>query len=190
MEIIKQFRIIDILLFSTVPLLFLKYTLPIEQYLVYCVTVFLFNYFMFSFNDFMDKDKDSHDPEKRSRNPFLNEKSKKLATGLMLFSGILLVGLGLFNYHKLYLNVLLFFIAYNYNAGIRAKNKPFVDILVHGAWIVGMIAFGIVYFDITMTIKEVTLLFHYSIISTLIEMSQGIRDYQVDKETHENTEKN
>jgi len=187
MEMVKQFRIIDILLFSTIPLLLLKYALPIEQYLVYCLTAFLFNYFIFSFNDFMDKDKDIHDPEKRSRNPFLNEKSRRPATILMLVSGILLIVLGLFKYHKIYLNILLFLVAFNYSASIRAKNKPFVDIVVHGAWIVGIIFYGIVYFDIAVTIKEATLLFHYSIISTLIEMSQGIRDYQIDKETQENT---
>lgn len=187
MKILKQLRIIDILLFTTIPLLFLKYALPVEQYLVYFMTVFFFNYFIFSFNDFMDKDKDSHDPEKRSRNPFLNERSRKLATFLMTASGTLLIALGLFKFHKLYLNILLFLIAFNYSAGIRAKNKPFVDVLVHGAWVVGIVVFGFFYFDIAVTLKEATLLFQASIVSTLIEMSQGMRDYQIDKETLENT---
>jgi 1,4-dihydroxy-2-naphthoate octaprenyltransferase len=135
----------------------------------------------------MDKDKDFHDLEKRKRNPFLSDKHNKTAIVLMVLSGTFLVLVGFYHLQKLYLNVLLFLVAFNYNAGIRAKNKPFLDVVVHGAWIVGMVVYGILFFNVTMTIRETTLLFQILVISTMIELSQGIRDYEVDKISKENT---
>jgi len=187
MAIIKQYRIIEILLFSTTALFFLKYGAPVQQFLLFLSAIVLYNYFMFSFNDFMDKDKDSHDAEKKTRNPFLNSQSRQIATLLMALSGALLILLGLFKIHKIYVNVLLFLIAFSYSAGIRAKNKPFLDVIVHGAWVAGTLVLGFLFFDVPVTIREATLVFQYLIVSTLIELSQGIRDYEVDKNTDENT---
>jgi 4-hydroxybenzoate polyprenyltransferase len=187
MDILKRFRIPEILLFSTVSLLFLKYNFHVHQFILFMFTIFSYNYFMFSFNDFMDKDKDYRDLTKRNRNPFLDKKYEKPAIIFMVLSGLFLVLAGLFNLRNLYLNVLLFLIAFTYNAGIRAKNKPFLDVIIHGAWIGGMIVYGIVFFGVTITIKEIALLFQYLVISTLVEISQGMRDYEVDKETKETT---
>jgi 4-hydroxybenzoate polyprenyltransferase len=187
MAIIKQYRIIEILLFSTTALFFLKYGAPVQQFLLFLSAIVLYNYFMFSFNDFMDKDKDSHDAEKKTRNPFLNSQSRQIATLLMALSGALLILLGLFKIHKIYVNVLLFLIAFSYSAGIRAKNKPFLDVIVHWAWVAGTLVLGFLFFDVPVTIREATLVFQYLIVSTLIELSQGIRDYEVDKNTDENT---
>lgn len=185
--LVKRFRIADVLILSTVPLPLLKYPADIRQIVVFLFTILSYNYFMFSFNDFMDKDKDYHDLTKRNRNPFLDNKYKKAALLLMALSGLFLLFVGLFSLHKLYLNIILFLIAFSYSAGIRAKNKPFLDVIFHGAWVVGMVVYGIVFFDATVTIKETALLFQFAIISTALELSQGIRDYDVDKNTNEDT---
>lgn len=187
MDIIKRLRIAEVLIFTLPSLLFLKYGVSAGQFVLFLMTNVCYHYFMFSFNDLMDKDKDYHDLEKRNRNPFLDHQYQKLATVLMVLSGSLLLLIGWFNPHKIHLNVLLFLIAFNYNAGIRAKNKPFLDILIHGAWILGMLGYGILFFDVPVTVRETTLLLHFFIISTAIELSQEMRDYEVDKETREVT---
>ena len=78
-------------------------------------------------------------------------------------------------------------IAINYSAGVRAKNKPFLDVVIHGFWILGMIVYGIAFFDVPVTTREIAFLYEYFIISTALEISQGLRDYEVDKQTNERT---
>jgi 4-hydroxybenzoate polyprenyltransferase len=135
----------------------------------------------------MDSPHDYHDEGKRARNPFLSDRYKKTAISLMVLSGIVLLGVGLFDLQHIYLNVALLLIAINYSAGIRAKNKPFLDVVLHGFWILGMIVFGIAFFEIAVTTREIAFLYEYFIISTALEISQGLRDYEVDKQTNERT---
>jgi 4-hydroxybenzoate polyprenyltransferase len=187
MDIIKRFRVADVIILSTVAFPFLKHVDSLLQFTLFMATVLAYNYFMFSFNDYMDRDKDYHDLNKRERNPFLNTRYQKPATILMALSGVVLLSTGFADIHKAYVNVALFLVAYSYSAGIRAKNKPFLDVIIHGGWILGMIIYAISFFNLAVTIKEITVLVQFLIISTALELSQGIRDYAVDRDTNENT---
>jgi 4-hydroxybenzoate polyprenyltransferase len=186
-SLFKRLRIADILILSWIPLPFLKHATNAQQVIVFLTTILSYNYFMFSFNDYMDRAQDYHDLGKRARNPFLSERYKKTAIGLMVSSAVILLSIGCYHLPSLYLNAAFFLIAFNYSAGLRAKNKPFLDVVIHGAWIMGMVIYGISFFDVTVTTREVAILFEYFIISTALELSQGMRDYAVDKETHELT---
>jgi 4-hydroxybenzoate polyprenyltransferase len=184
---LKRFRILDILILSWVPLPFLKHATSAQQAIVFVATILAYNYFMFSFNDYMDRNQDYHDLEKRARNPFLNERYKKIAITLMVSSGVLLVLIGCYHLRSIYINVLLFLIAFNYSAGLRAKNKPFLDVVVHGFWILGMVVYGIHFFDVPVSFREIAFLYEYFILSTALELSQGLRDHTVDAATNEMT---
>ena len=59
--------------------------------------------------------------------------------------------------------------------------------LIHGAWVVGTVVFGILFFETGVGEREILLISQMFIISTLVELSQGIRDYEVDKQGEENT---
>ena len=186
-SVAARFRIADILILSWIPLPLLKHASDAVEGSLFVLTILAYNYLMFSFNDYMDSPHDYHDEGKRARNPFLSERYKKTAISLMILSGIVLLGVGLFDLQHIYLNVALLLIAINYSAGIRAKNKPFLDVVIHGFWILGMIVFGIAFFDIAVTTREIAFLYEYFIISTALEISQGLRDYEVDKQTNERT---
>jgi 4-hydroxybenzoate polyprenyltransferase len=186
-SVAARFRIADILILSWIPLPLLKHASSVAEGVLFVVTIFAYNYLMFSFNDYMDSPHDYHDAGKRARNPFLSERYKKLAISLMVLSGVVLLGVGAFDLPHIYLNVALLLIAINYSAGVRAKNKPFLDVVIHGFWILGMIVYGIAFFEIALTSQEIAFLYEYFIISTALEISQGLRDYEVDKQTNERT---
>lgn len=186
-SVAARLRIADILILSWIPLPLLKHASNVAEGVLFVVTILAYNYLMFSFNDYMDSPHDFHDEGKRARNPFLNERYKTIAISLMVLSGVVLLGIGLFDLPHIYLNVALVLIAINYSAGVRAKNKPFLDVVIHGFWILGMIVFGITFFDVPVTTREIAFLYEYFIISTALEISQGLRDYEVDKQTNERT---
>ena len=184
---LKRIRLAVSFGFSLWTLLMFKYEIRLTDFIFYFLIIFSYTFFMCIFNDFMDREKDFHDEEKKNRNPFLNHEYRGMSSCLMYLSGSFLLLTGLFMPRMLLWNFVLFMIAYTYNAGIRAKSKPVLDILWHNLAVTGIVVYGFIFFEVPVGEEELLLLSQAFLVSTLVEMSQEIRDYEVDKLTEERT---
>ena len=187
-NIVYRIRLKDILLTSINSFILFKYNIDFWKFITYFLVILFFNFFIFLFNDLKDANYDFHDLKKRKRNIFLDKKFKKFGFYITVLSSFFIFLIGAYGgYVLLFFGSLLFLLAYNYSSGIRAKNKPFLDLLAHGLWPVLIFITGFIYLKIPLSFKELWFISFSFCLSVIGELFQELRDYNVDLKTNEKT---
>ncbi len=184
----SKLRVQNIILFSIIPLLLVDYTPFSNQFLRYLIMIFLFNIFIFTFNDYKDAPYDYQDMNKRRRNIFLCQYNKNIGYFCLVVPLIAYLIIGLFETPIIFFfNLVTVFLGYNYNAGIKAKNKPFLDIFFHGTWPVFILVLGILMLELQTNIEIAIVLTINFLIGVCSGLLQEYRDFNVDKLNREMT---
>ena len=159
---------------------------------IYLTTIIVFSaqIFLFAGNDYFDRHVDALDREKRNRNPVCSGKVNKNEVWILLgVSAIisLLVSI-LYNFQTLIFTTISLFVFYFYTAEpIRFKKRVGFDIITHAIFInvfpyfSAMIALWDFHFE------ALFILFIFIARSSVAQLLQEIRDYDVDKKVEKNT---
>lgn len=153
--------------------------------IVFCAQIFLF-----ASNDYFDRNVDALDPKKRVRNPVCDGRvtlpgvrALLLVTGIIPLVASIYFGIWAFAYAAFAM-----FIFYFYTAPpLRFKNKVGLDVLSHGVFVNTFPYFFCLIALQDFSIGTMFLLSAIMMRSTIAQMLQEIRDYEIDKQVEKNT---
>ena len=154
------------------------------------LTVFSAQIFLFASNDYFDRDVDALDPGKRARNPVCDGRVTLPGVRvLLIISGIIpLVAPLYFGFWAFIYSAFAMFVFYFYTAPpLRFKNKVFLDVVSHGIFVNTFPYFFCLVALMDFSIGTIFLLFAIMMRSTMAQMLQEIRDYEIDRQVEKNS---
>jgi 4-hydroxybenzoate polyprenyltransferase len=152
--------------------------------------VFSAQIFLFASNDYFDRHVDALDPKKRRRNPVCDGRvTLPGVRALLIVSGIIpLVAATYFGLWAFIFTAFAMFIFYFYTAPpLRLKNKVVLDVLSHGIFVNTFPYFFCLVALNDFSVGTMYLLSAIMMRSTMAQMLQEIRDYEIDKQVEKNT---
>jgi 4-hydroxybenzoate polyprenyltransferase len=152
--------------------------------------VFSAQIFLFASNDYFDRDVDALDPKKKMRNPVCDGRvTLPGVRALLIVSGIIpLVAAIYFGIWAFVYTAFAMFIFYFYTAPpLRFKNKVGLDVLSHGVFVNTFPYFFCLIALNDFSIGTMFLLSAIMMRSTMAQMLQEIRDYEIDRQVEKNT---
>ena len=154
------------------------------------VVVFSAQIFLFASNDYFDRHIDALDEKKKQRNLACsgNVTSKQIYLLLFATATLAVAGSLYFNFYAVLFTIVSLFVFLFYTAEpLRFKNKVGLDVLSHGILINTFPYFFCLIALWHFTSGSVFLLIVLMLRSTMAQLLQEVRDYEVDKQVERNT---
>jgi 4-hydroxybenzoate polyprenyltransferase len=152
--------------------------------------VFSAQIFLFASNDYFDRNVDALDPKKKMRNPVCDGRvTLPGVRALLIVSGIIPLAASLYFGSLAFIyTAFAMFIFYFYTAPpLRFKNKVGLDVLSHGVFVNTFPYFFCLIALNDFSIGTIFLLSAIMMRSTMAQMLQEIRDYEIDRQVEKNT---
>ncbi len=192
---------VGMILFAFIPNLYVAngYTLNLDMlieffmkpdFYIALAVVFGAQIFLFASNDYFDRDVDALDPGKKKRNPVCDGRVTVKGVQALLVGTLIitLVGSYYFGIWPLIFTAFTMFVYYYYTAPpLRFKNKVGLDVLSHATLINTFPYFLCIIALNDFTTGTIYLLAVFMMRSSMAQILQEIRDYEVDKLVEKNT---
>jgi 4-hydroxybenzoate polyprenyltransferase len=154
------------------------------------IVVFSAQIFLFASNDYFDRSVDALDPKKRARNPVSNGsvtlpgvRALLIVTGTIPFIFSMYFGL----WPLVFVGISMFVFFFYTAPPLRLKNKVVLDVLSHGIFVNTFPYFFCLVVLEDFSMGSVFLLSAIMMRSTMAQMMQEIRDYDIDRQVERNT---
>ncbi len=154
------------------------------------IVVFGIQIFLFASNDYFDRDVDALDPGKKKRNPVCDGRVTVGGVKALLVATIIipLLGAYYFGLWPLIFTAITLFVYYYYTAPpLRFKNKVGLDVLSHATFINTFPYLFCLILLKDFTTGTIFLLAVFMMRSSMAQILQEVRDYEVDKLVEKNT---
>jgi 4-hydroxybenzoate polyprenyltransferase len=154
------------------------------------IVVFSAQIFLFASNDYFDRHIDALDEKKKRRNPACTGKVSSKQVYLLLFitATIAIAASLFFSFYAVLFTIFSLFVFYFYTAEpLRFKNKVGADVLTHGILINTFPYFFCLIALSYFTTGSIFLLVVLMLRSTMAQLLQEVRDYEVDRQVERNT---
>ncbi len=146
--------------------------------------------FLFASNDYFDRHVDALDPKKKIRNPVCDGRVTVKGVQVLLVATLVITVAGsmFFGFWTLIYTAITMFVYYYYTAPpLRFKNKVGWDVISHATFINTFPYFMCLIALDDFTVGTVFLLSVFMMRSSMAQILQEVRDYEVDRKVERNT---
>jgi len=190
LEFLKRTRIINGFVQMAVIFIPLAFGILTPRLILRALSLSFINYGIYLYNDYNDREEDLKSKTKRTRNVFCSPKNSRLYKFSVYFMYLVMTLpfiIALFDW--VFMPVVMLATGINFvysDKRIRFRNKPALDIIIHGLWPVIFISPFFIVVKRISTFDKISILVGLFWLSTIGQMRQQIRDYKVDKKNKTN----